>query len=98
MAKLNNLVALGALFFAVLILCQLVLPTEARNLKYKDCRVYNFASNSRNMHNARASISLNANQHNPELIKKEQVTNKKTVETLDDFRPTAPGRSPGAGH
>lgn len=97
MAK-NKLASLCASYFIVLILSHHVLFTQARHLKCKKCRGNHFTSNSRNVHNIEAPSSLNAKQHKPPLVKENQLTSNKVVEILDEFRPTTPGRSPGAGH
>lgn len=92
MAK-NNLTSLCTLLFLVLIFISThkVLLVEARHLKCKKC----ITSSSRNMHTS--SNFLKPIKGQP-LIKVDGLASKKVIETLDDFRPTTPGRSPGAGH
>lgn len=103
MAKNNSLVSLCTLLFLVfIILSHQILPIEARNLKCKKCRGH-VASNSRHMHahtppsSSQPPLHLFKATNSQPLMKKDEITNKK-IETLDDFRPTTPGRSPGAGH
>jgi len=47
--------------------------------------------------NKQVEASFKARNHGDQPLMKEGLASEMD-ETLDDFRPTAPGRSPGAGH
>ncbi|KAF5738208.1 hypothetical protein HS088_TW13G01104 [Tripterygium wilfordii] len=78
-------------FILVLILCGEVVDVKGRHLKphlCKKCRNHRHSKNSLN--------AAKAGDHHHLTGSAQGRTSK--VEYVDDFRPTAPGHSPGVGH
>ena len=100
-----------ALLLVFMILCDEVSVNEARHLKCKKSKCNGSHSNSHrststsssgsvitsSSRNKQVEASFKARNHGDQPLMKEGLASEMD-ETLDDFRPTAPGRSPGAGH
>ena len=104
MAKDFSLMSvLTLVFLVIMILSHEVMVSEARHLKCKKGKHTTSHRNSSktvtsSSSNEHAKVSLKPRNGKPLVFKQEEVTMSDMLETLDDFRPTAPGRSPGAGH
>jgi len=105
MAKSVKLMSvLTLVFLVIMILSHEGMVIEARHLK---CKKGTHATSHRNSsktvtassRNEHAEISSKPRNGKSLVIKEDQqLSMSDTLETLDDFRPTVPGRSPGAGH
>ena len=101
MARNTKFLSISARVFLVLILCHEVLVTEARQLRYDSSNNSNsssddfVASSSSNEH---AMMNTFMSTNGQKAVNTAESIASKMMETMDDFRPTEPGRSPGAGH
>jgi len=102
MARNIKFLSVSAILYLLLILCNEVLVVEARQLMYdidsdssSSTSSDDFVpSSSSNEHTENTFMSRNGQK----AMNKDESMASKMMETMDDFRPTDPGRSPGAGH
>ncbi|OMP02045.1 hypothetical protein COLO4_11385 [Corchorus olitorius] len=80
----------ACVFLLVLLLCHeiFVLNVEARHLRSKGCRKCSRQRHRNSLETAKIGGHSN--------VSGQERSNK--MDYVDDFRPTAPGHSPGVGH
>ncbi|KAK8702989.1 hypothetical protein V6N13_021323 [Hibiscus sabdariffa] len=78
-------------FIFVLVICQEILASEGRDLKSEPCK-----NCSRQEDQLDANALKMPRSRNQTVGSSQERTSK--AEHVDEFRPTAPGHSPGAGH
>lgn len=82
----------------VMILCSEIVSVKGRHLKPNHrCRKHCSQGGKRSSNNS-LETNLKGGMVNANGASSTPETNVSKVGSVDDFRPTAPGRSPGVGH
>lgn len=89
------------IFLVFLLVCHEVVNVEGRHLKPKRCKRCSSLnirhSDEENTMNVNVVKGMSDNRHDFDTYSSQPKQTSK-ADQIDDFRPTAPGHSPGVGH